>query len=68
MTTAVVVMPEYDFVAWLADTTQVLVADAMNSQVHRDCRYSGLTGASPVIQPTGQNWLGLPLQDYTVQR
>lgn len=28
MTTAVVVMPEYDFQAWLADTTQVLVADA----------------------------------------
>ena len=28
MTTAVVVMPEYDFEAWLADTTQVLVADA----------------------------------------
>jgi cytochrome c oxidase subunit II len=38
MTTAVVVMPPYDFEEWLADTTQVLVADTEQPGA-QGCRY-----------------------------
>jgi cytochrome c oxidase subunit II len=59
MTTAVVVMPEYDFVAWLADTTQVLVADtaqpgAQGLQILRlnGCFACHSTDRSQLVGPT----------------